>query len=153
MLPSAFADCTSVLERSPHTTQPPIYGWSRDAVLKPTQTIQSFLVLLHRRSRKRHALRIRLAANLSNAFERASALTIAEHLSSQRGQHVGILDLVGMSLYVWSDHPIRDASALAQSLQDDRPLEGRLVGERSHPPEQSGGELAGVRLELVAIAS
>jgi hypothetical protein len=52
------------------------------------------------------SLRVELGAHLSNDFERAIALTIAKHLSAQSGQHVGLLDLVGLSLYVWSDRPI-----------------------------------------------
>jgi hypothetical protein len=108
---------------------------------------------LHHRPRK--SLRIRLSQNLSNAFERAIALTIAQHLSAQSGQHVGLLDLVGLSLYVWSDSPIRTTSDLAASIQSGCPLQGWLVGKRSPQPAQSGGELAkaGVRLELLAIAS
>jgi hypothetical protein len=74
MLPSALTDCTS--ERSPDTMQPPIYGWSHEAVLKPTQTIQSFLVLhcqplpsvrkagsrQFRRTRRHHRIGFRVAA-------------------------------------------------------------------------------------------
>jgi hypothetical protein len=100
--------------------------------------------------RPRKSIRIRLAANLGDALERAIALTIAEHLSIQSGQHVSLLDLVGYVLYVWSDRPIQIPWDLAQSLQADHPLQGWLVQERSHQPELSGELLAkaGVRLEL-----
>jgi hypothetical protein len=97
-------------------------------------------------------LRIRLGQNLSNSFERVIALTIASHLSAQSGQHVGLLDLVGLSLYVWSDRPIQSPSDLAQSIESGCPLQGWLVGERSRSPDLSSSPKllakAGVRLEL-----
>jgi hypothetical protein len=101
---------------------------------------------IHRCPRK--SLRIRLGANLGNAFERAISLTITEHLSVQSGQHVGLSDLVGLSLHVWSDASIQSASDLAQSIESGRPLQGLLVQERSPGLELSAGVLAGVRLEL-----
>jgi hypothetical protein len=97
-------------------------------------------------------LRIRLAANLGNALERAIALMIASHLSAQSGQHVGLLDLVGLSLYVWPDSPIQSPSDLAQSIESGCPLQCWLVGERSQKPELSSSPKllakAGVMLEL-----
>jgi hypothetical protein len=103
-------------------------------------------------SRYPAGFRIRLSQNLGNALERTIALTIASHLSAQSGQHVGLLDLVGLSLYVWSDCPLHDASALAQSIQSDRPFQGLLLRERSPQPERDGGLWAGaVRLELAVV--
>jgi hypothetical protein len=145
--------CPSQLQpiiRPPQATDPASTPAHRKTFANLSPSISSNI----RRPRK--SLRIRLAVNLGNAVERAIALTVAEYLSAQSGQHVGFLDLVGLSLYVWSDDKIQDASDLAQYLQSGSPLQELLVRERklrSRSPQQqriSEGLLssAGVRLEL-----
>jgi hypothetical protein len=100
-------------------------------------------------SRHPTGLRICLGQNLGNAVERAIALTIAAHLSAQSGQHVGLLDLIGYVLHIWSDDKIQDATSLAQYLQSGSPLQGLLMRERSQQPERFDAPLAGtIRLEL-----
>jgi hypothetical protein len=100
-------------------------------------------------------LHIRLGANLSNAFERAIAWSIAAHLTERLGQPISIFDLIGFSLFVWSETPIQNALGLRQYLQSDRPLQGLLLSERSQKPGLSSSPkllAEGLRLEL-AIAS
>jgi hypothetical protein len=96
-------------------------------------------------------LHIRLLENLSNSFERAIAWIVAKHLAERLGQPISIFDLVGFSLFVWSETPIQDSLGLAQYIQSDRPLQGLLMRERSQQPELSSSPkllAEGLRLEL-----
>ncbi len=72
-------------------------------------------------------LHLRLGANLSNAIERAIAWIVAEYLSSQSGQFISVFDLLGLSLYLWSEMPLVDQSDWFQYLNSGNPLEGLLV--------------------------
>jgi hypothetical protein len=72
-------------------------------------------------------LRVELGLNLSNAFERAIAWAVADHLSDQSGQFISALDLVGISLYLWSEMPLIDQFDWMQYLTSGEPLEGLLV--------------------------
>lgn len=56
------------------------------------------------------AITIVLGESLSDPFNRSLSLAIAEQLSKQRGHHVGILDLQGFVLMIWTDDQINSAS-------------------------------------------
>jgi hypothetical protein len=80
-------------------------------------------------------LHIRLGVNLSNAFERAIAWIVVDHLSDQSGQFISVLDLLGISLYLWSEMSLVNQRDWIQYLNSGEPLEGLLV--RSAPGEAS----------------
>jgi hypothetical protein len=99
------------------------------------QTQATLPAILQRPPRFNPNLRVELGANLSNAFERAIAWIIADHLSDQSGQFISALDLVGISLYLWSEMPLVDQRDWIQYLNSGESLEGLLV--RSAPGDAS----------------
>ncbi len=76
-------------------------------------------------------LYIPLSTNLTDLAEITCAETVAEHLSSKCGRAIGLSDLEGLFLYLWSeDDP--DGRALDDYLGDNsRPLQALLLQIRN----------------------
>jgi hypothetical protein len=95
---------------------------------------------------------IALGAHLTDPAEKACAEAVAGHLSNECDRVVGVDDLEGLLLFLWSEHDI-EGIPISDYLNESRPLQGLVI----HPRDslsQVGEELRGMlgkSFEFVAV--
>jgi hypothetical protein len=95
---------------------------------------------------------IALGANLTDPAEKACAEGVAGYLSSECDRVVGVAELEGLMLFLWSEHDI-EGIPVSDYLSESRPLHGLVV----HPRDslsQVGADLRGMlgrSFEIVAV--